>query len=381
MKQQVFTIVLGLGLTLPTYAKDKFENPKENFEQLIEVLTEQYYDKSITKEDLYMLASAGLLEKLNKKHSWNQLLPPSKLQFMNDELKDSIVGIGVMIEFDEKAGNAIIRGVVPGSASAAAGVQAGDRILKVDGESFHNRMLKDMVYKIRGKAGTSVRLHLLRDNEVLDIEFERKKIMLQNITSKKIDQTLLVSIKQFTKGSVGQLQSILKSAEADNVRNMVFDTRNCKGGLFDATIDALDYIVPKGKVIAQTKDRHGDVTKYMAKKSGLDSSYPVAVLINEHTSSGCELFAASLKANLKAKLIGMPTFGKWNAQEIHKMDNGFAYKFTSMIFQDPNGTSYEDGGLQPDIFVSSGKEDKDIHTADAKGKVDRQLATALNIIN
>lgn len=362
MKKQFSILILIFSLSpfshAVVYDQYKFSSAEENFKIAMDKILQQYVDKGIAKEDLYRAATAGMLKSLNSgENSWNTLLTPYDLKEIQSDLSGQVTGIGIELKFDNTTGYAQIVGVIPNSPSEKSGIKRDDQILSVNGERYKGKQFRDIVSAIRGKIGESVSLKILRDDKILSLKVKREVIPWTPVELSKVDDTTqLLTIGYFTKDTPKLVEDRMGGINAGSVKNLVIDLRNNSGGSFEKAVQTAELFVAQGKTIVATKDRDEKIQTFASKKGLLRKDMKVIIITNGQTSSGAELFAGALKEELNAKIVGEKTLGKWNAQMIETLPNGFAIKFTTQGFQTPSGNSYQNIGLKPDVEVSLAKD-------------------------
>jgi carboxyl-terminal processing protease len=367
--------------------QEMFTDAEASFKLAMNKILQEYVDKRISKEDLYRAATAGMLEALNNdEHSWNSLLTPREVKEIQSDLSGQVTGIGIEMKFDDTTGYALILNVIPNAPSSKAGLKRDDQILSVDGKRYKGKQFRDMVGAIRGKIGESISLKVLRDDRILSLNVKREVIPWSPVELSKIDSsTQLLTIGFFTGETPALVEEKMGEINSNGLKSLIIDLRDNSGGSFDKAVQTAELFVPKDKTIVSTKDREGKTQTFTSKKGLLRKDIKVIVLTNGATSSGAELFVGALKDELNAKIVGEGTFGKWNAQMIENLPNGFAIKYTVKGFQTPQGHSFQSVGLKPDVEVSlpKGVEPSELRAKYAIPKrleLDQQLKAATELV-
>jgi carboxyl-terminal processing protease len=286
-------------------------------------------------------------------------------------LENSFRGVGIQLDQRPEGGPIEIVSPIDGSPAFRAGVQAGDIILKVNGESIEGMRLQEVIKKIAGKVGTEVRLTVKHaTGEEAELKMTREEIVVPTVKGyqRKTDNTwdyyccddpkiAYLRITQFTSETFDSLKPALEKLLADGMRGLILDVRFNPGGRLDQAIDIVDLFLDKG-VILSTKGRNRPEQKVEAKSDGTLPYFPMIVLVNEHSASASEIVAGSLMDNKRALVIGQRTYGKGSVQELIPLDNkGGELKLTVAYYYLPSGRLVHkkkdatDWGVQPQITV------------------------------
>ncbi|MEK6626580.1 MAG: S41 family peptidase [Bdellovibrionota bacterium] len=398
MKTSLFLFVLffsisGLADDVEKYQdwkdrpSEEFTNAASNFKLVMDKLLERYIDKKITPDDLYRAATAGMLESLNSNaEDWNKLMAPQEVKELEIDLTGKVTGIGIEMKFDDHLGYGHVLSLIPNSPAEKAGLKVDDQILSVEGKKFKGKQFRDLIYAIRGQVGKSVKLKILREDEILTINIKREVIPWTPVEFQKIDKaTALLTIGYFTEETPKLVEKEILEINRQNITKLIIDLRGNSGGGFDQAVKTAELFVPNGATIVATRDRSGKVEKYDSSRGLLNKDLQIAIVTNKGTSSGAELFAAALRENWNVKVIGETTFGKWNAQTIDKLPNKFAIKYTVKEFLSPKGNTFQGIGMKPDLEVDLPKE-KNVREMRLKFNIserldmDGQLKAAVELI-
>lgn len=364
---------------------DKFGDGARAFTTVRETLLKNYYADGITEDDLYRAATAGMLEKLEPKmKKWNRLLSAKEMAELRNDLKGEVVGIGVHIEFDSASGYADVLAALPGSPSEKAGVQAGDKIVTVNGKLYKGMRMKDVVSEIRGKAGEPVTLSILRADKLIPFTITRERVLYDQPSHALFADNLgYVHIPSFTEKTPAQVKEALEDLSRKNAQALVVDLRENPGGSFDSAVATAELFLPEGTGIVTLKKKNKEEEKHVAKTKGFLTNVPLAVLVSNRTSSGGEFVTGALQEGRHARIVGQHTMGKWSVQMLDDLPNGYAFKYTVSLFKTPSGRSFEGTGLTPDVEVSM--EERELARAKTAKPADRlaadvQLRTAKELL-
>jgi len=297
------------------------------------------YDKDAAFEAMYR----GMLGSLGDQYSryMNEEEWESMLQSMNS----SFTGVGVVfMQTDE---GFYITEVIKDGPADAAGVKAGDYILKVDGEEYEYS--DDMAVAIRGEAGTTVNLLIKRGEEEIEFNIVRGKIETGTVESSTLEDGKIgyIRIKSFGDDTAKAFKDALSAIEGQQVKGLIIDLRNNGGGLFDEGVQIADRLLPTG-VVSYAEDKNGNRDNYNSDSKSCN--LPMVVLINEATASTSEMLAAALKDS-GATLVGITTYGKGIMQETRPYSDGTAVSVTVRQFFSPLGNPIHGVGVEPTEVV------------------------------
>lgn len=366
--------------------KEVFTQAENTFKNVMETLLSKYIDKNLTKEELYMAATQGMLNSLNKDNKeWNKLLSPNEYKNLQIDLSGKVTGIGAEMKFDEQTGYATILRTITNSAAEKAGIKVDDQILSVNGEKFKGRTFPELVAAIRGEVGKTVELKVLREDKIVNFNINREVVPWSTISLEKLDRdTGFLTIGFFNEDTPAKVQDKISEINKANYKNLIVDLRDNSGGAFDPALKTTELFLSKGAVMLKTLDRSGKTEEYKSTKGMLNNSIKIFVLVDKNTSSSAEFFTSALKENRQAKIIGEKTFGKWTAQMVETLPNQYAIKYTVKQFLTPEGKSFQDIGLKPDIEVpltskSTVREIKLKYSIGKRAEFDSQLKVAIEL--
>jgi carboxyl-terminal processing protease len=363
---------------------ERFSDAARSFDAVRKALLEGYYRDSVTEEDLYRAAVAGMLERADPAmHEWNKLLSPSEIHELRNDLKGELVGVGVKIELDPATGYIDVRGTVPGSPAERAGVAPPDKIVTIDGRLYRGLTLRDVVADIRGKPGETVTLSILRGDRLVSVPLARERIAYDQVRGMVVGGVGYLRVPSFNAKTPAAAHDALADLASRHVSALVVDLRGCPGGSFDDAVATASELVPPGATIVSLQKR-GKTEAIASKGAPIAPELPVAVLVDHGTSSGAEVVAAALRDDRKAVLVGQRTFGKWTVQTIEDLPNGYAFKYTHALMLSPAGASAQGLGLAPDVEVDMAADEVDRQQAvtDPVARLagDVQLRTAVTLL-
>ncbi|XID90969.1 S41 family peptidase [Paenibacillaceae bacterium WGS1546] len=298
-------------------------------------------------------AIQGMVESLGDPYSLYK--SESESEAYSDSLQGAFTGIGARLMTEN--GTIAVESLVRRSPAERAGLQPGDLLLSVNGESLYGFTVSEAVEKIRGPKGTKAKLKVQRKgvSAPLDLELVRDRIDPESVVGQMGDGGVgLLTISQFADDTAIQVSEVLEDMRKQGLRALVIDVRDNPGGYFQAVVDVADQLVEKGKPIVQSEYRNGDRKIDEAVNGIADGEgCPIVVLVNKGTASSAEILAGALKQSGGAVLVGETTYGKGTVQVPFNEELGdrSLIKLTVYKWLLPDGTWINDIGLEPDIRV------------------------------
>lgn len=319
---------------------------------LSEKINEDFYkkpDKDMLETGIYKGLFAGLGDVYSAyytKDEMKQLLEASSGKY---------VGVGMTVGADKETGRIRVESTFDKSPAKEAGIQKGDFIVKVDGKSYTYQEMDIAVKNMRGKAGTSVKISLIRGNRQIEKTVVRRQITIQTIESRVLENNLgYISIKSFDEDTADDFRSALKNLEAKNIKGLIVDVRNDGGGLLNIVENIADRLLGKA-VIVYTQDNKGN-KEYLRSSDKEKVSIPIVVLTNGNSASASEILTGAILDNKAGISVGTTTYGKGLVQQVVPLRDGTGYKLTTAQYFTPNGSYINEKGIKPTIEV---KEEKD----------------------
>ncbi len=240
-----------------------------------------------------------------------------------------------------------------GSPAEAAGLQPGDVVVAIDGQSVNGMTLDEAVKQVRGEAGTDVTLTIRRDEERLDLTITRAEIQVREVSSRMLEgQAGYVALHGFSNTAADQLRTAIQELLDDGARSIVFDLRNNPGGYIEAARDVASEFIGDGVVFTQ-ESAGNEVKEWEATGDGLaiHPRIPLVVLVNRGSASASEIVAAALQERGRGTIVGEPTYGKNTVQVWSELDNGAGVRITVSRWFTPERNSVAPDGVQPDELV------------------------------
>lgn len=335
---------LGREAGLQSSGTHYHNNSKSGEDKLASTLSliEQSYIDSISRDSLIELAIPAILHKLDP-HS--VYLPPKEFEVAEEPLKGEFDGIGVV--FNMGTDTVIVMNVVPSGPSRKAGVQGGDRIIKVNDTLISGvKMPQNKVMKhLRGPRGTKAKLSIERKgiDGLVDIVVTRDAIPLHSVEASVMltNDIGFIKLSQFSVTSHAEIKRAITSLRKQGMRSLIFDLRGNSGGFLDQAILIANEFLPAGKLIVYTKDRNGKQLRQYSDGRGGSTDIEVAILIDESSASSSEILAGALQDNDCGTIIGRRSFGKGLVQQQIPFKDGSALRITVARYFTPTGRSIQ----------------------------------------
>jgi carboxyl-terminal processing protease len=357
-------------------------NPYEELKLFTEVLTivEKNYVEEVKVKDLVDGAIKGMLSSLDPHSGYMNAEAYKEMQV---DTKGEFGGLGIQIGMKDNLLTVIAP--IEDTPAYKAGIQAGDVIVKVDGESTKDMTLFDAVNKMRGPKGTPAVITVIREGwkEPKDFKIVRDIIKIKSVKYKIADEGIgYVKVNQFQENTADELGDAMKNLKGKGINSLVLDLRNDPGGLLNSAIDVAGEFLPPGKLVVYIKDRAGKKQEYFTTDKRPSYDYTMIVLVNQGSASASEIVAGALKDWDRAVILGMTTFGKGSVQSVIPLGDGSALRLTTAKYYTPKGISIQNTGIKPDIEVKLPVKDGDGHVVvrekDLKGHLENEQGEAVS---
>ena len=317
------------------------------FTDVLQIVTEKYVDQ-VDPNELIVKGIQGMVHSLDPHSS---LLLPEAYEDLRIDTKGNFTGIGIHITL--RNGFVTVISPIEGTPAFKAGIQAQDRIIKVDDTPVED--LRQAVNLMRGPKGTPVKVTVLRKDvpEPLEFDLVRDVIPVKSIKSQTLKPGYgYIWITNFTGNTTEDFLDALEKLESENapMKGLVLDLRNNGGGLLEESLRISDVFIDKG-IILSIKGRGEDTKEFPAKPSAVKRDYPIVLLINGGSASASEIVAGAMQDHKRALLLGTTSFGKGSVQTVEPLRDGYGLKLTIARYYTPSGRSIQAKGIEPDIVV------------------------------
>lgn len=325
----------------------------ETFTNILAIIKKNYVDEVNTKE-LLSGAINGMLHSMDPHSAY---LTPELYKELQADTRGKFGGLG--IEITIRGGILTVVSPIEDTPAYRAGIKPGDQIVKIESEFTKDMTLLEAVKKMRGPKGTKIKISIKRkgEAELLDFTIVRDTINVKSVRSRVLEEGYgYVRLAQFQERSGQDLQTVLEelSSKKGGIKGLVLDLRNNPGGLLTQAVRVTDLFLNSGLLIVYTEGRlDNQKQKYIARKGGSWTEFPLVVLVNGGSASASEIVAGALQDHKRAVILGTKTFGKGSVQTILPLDDHSALRLTTARYFTPKGRSIQATGIVPDIVMEN----------------------------
>jgi len=351
-------LTLSLGGTSASKGVDRtatYEQLKL-FTDVLSIIQNQYVDETEPREVIYG-AVRGMLRALDPHSSF---MDPESYREMQVETSGSFGGLGIEITIRDDQ----LTVVTPIESTPAwrAGIQPGDRIVKIEGLVTKDMGLSDAVKRMRGPKGTKVTITVVREGtkEPFDVSLMREVIQVQSIKSQELEPGIgYIRVRQFQERTAPDLvASVEKFEKTGRLGGLIVDVRSNPGGLLSAAVEVSEEFLGDGKLIVYTEGRvRNQNMRFTAHAKRAITEVPLVVLVNQGSASASEIVAGAIQDHGRGVVIGQQTFGKGSVQTIIPLADGSGLRLTTARYFTPKGRSIHGKGIAPDIVIDPPKDE------------------------
>jgi carboxyl-terminal processing protease len=360
MKKRIFwilVIVLGLNLLVGSsiigqnkIGRDIYES-LDVFNQAFNLLQRHFVDiDDVGVKDLIYGAIEGMIRRLDDPHT--RFMNPDIYREMKVETKGSFGGLGIEIAIRDD--QLTIISPLEDTPAFRAGVEAGDKIVKIDGVSTKGITLMEAVRKLRGPKGTKVTITVAREGVegTIDFTITRDIIHIKSVKFANVqDKIGYVRIVNFSSTTGKDLKKALKTLKTKGAESLILDLRRNPGGLLTAAVEVADEFLDKGMIVTTRGRTEAQVNEFRARSGGEYTEGPLIVMIDEGSASASEIVAGAIKDNKRGLILGMKSFGKGSVQTVYDLPDNSAIAVTTAKYFTPSGKSIHKAGIEVDVSV------------------------------
>ena len=376
MKKLILAVFLGgaLGifsavkLTGPVLAENNTDKADvyeqlDLFGDIFDRIRSEYVEEVDAKE-LIEAAINGMLTSLDPHSGY---LPPVDAEKMREQTRGEFGGLG--IEVTQEEGFVKVVSPIDGTPADEAGMEAGDFITHVDGESVLGLTLNEAVERMRGPVGSEIIITVVREgeDEPFDVTIIRDFIKLTAARVRSEGKSVVIRVTTFNDNTFDNIRDGLdkeleNAGGLENINGVIIDLRNNPGGLLSQAIRVSDAFLDKGEIVSTRGRDPEEGDRYNATPGDLIDGKPIVVLINGGSASASEIVAAALKDHRRGIVVGTKSFGKGSVQTVMPLRKQSAMRLTTARYYSPSGRSIQNLGVTPDIIVEQPRrriEDED----------------------
>ena len=362
-----------------------------NIYQLLDLFTEAFqivrsqYVETVDSKDLIQGAVQGMLRTLDPHSGY---MSPEQMDQSQEQISGQFGGLGIQVTMEK--GWVKVISPIDDTPAAKAGMQAGDYITGIDGETVLGLTLDEAVKKMRGPVGSDIVLTVEREeaDSPLEVKITRAVINVASAEVRSEIDALVVRVKTFNRQTLGNIEEgiatqIENAGGIDAFDGVVLDLRNNPGGLLETAVEVSDAFLDQGDIVSVRGRDAESAVNYTAKVGDLAEGKPIVVLINGGTASASEIVAGALQDHQRAVVVGTKSFGKGSVQTIINLGaQKGGVRITTARYYTPSGRSIQAQGINPDIYfdvrpqkAEEAKEDESdtpnfISEADLKGNLE-----------
>ena len=406
MKKRIFAIILSAVLVFSSFGfafaeeNEEVVNKYSNnmLKRLINIyahhIADNYYYGIDDDELLFSIicdtidnggftfdgAVEAMINSLGDEHA--EFYTPQEYKELTDDIGGEFAGIGVTITQDYKG--VVVLSLIDGAPAMRAGIKPRDYIIAVNGTSTEEMTTSEVRSLVTGLIGTSVKITVLRGNEIIEVECVREKIEVQHTEKRMVtDDVAYIKLDQFSKNSPKEIKDYVSEIQNKGINKLILDLRDNPGGDLDAAHEIAETFISAG-TIAELRYKDSEENKFIISANYNVPKIKVALLVNEYSASASEFIAMAMKSRGAAKVFGTKTYGKGSMQAVYQLPTGAGMKFTVGEFYSVKGERINTIGVTPDyevenIFEAVNEEefqDIDLDKLDEAGK-DGKMTLAL----
>ena len=327
------------------------------FATVLSIIQNSYVEK-VSSKDLIYGALQGTLSSLDP---FSQFLTPEMYKEMQIDTGGKFGGVGIEVMIQENY--IVIIEPLPGTPASKAGLKAGDKVIRINGEIIQANQLEDAVNKLRGPVGSKVEISVFRPStkQYLTLSMIRENIKVQSVIHVKVLEGTEIGYIKITKFQEDTAEEFIKAVNElmiKKIKGLVIDLRNNPGGLLEKAIDMAGPLIGPKKLVVYTEGRLPEQNvKKFSKTDAVPFGLHVVILINRWTASAAEIVSGAVQDWRAGIILGENSFGKASVQSLIPLKDGAAIRLTTAKYFTPKGRMIHQKGIEPDIKASLTDED------------------------
>lgn len=365
---QIISVLLVLLLTSQCFAQSSTSGDKKissfqymkNFNQVFDYVLQNYVDE-LDPKTLYEGALKGMLDSIGDPYTL--YLDSDYMRDLNDTTSGNFGGVGLYISKPtenkpDKPAYVEVSTPIEDTPGSRAGIQAGDKIIAIDGKPTSAMTMNEVLSILRGEIGAPVTLTILRGkNMKFDVKLVRALIEVPTVKYEMLSgtKTGYLRLIQFTPETPKRVKEVLTEFKNQNYDSLIIDLRDNPGGLLSSAVDIADMFIDDGPIVSTKSRLLFENQQYDASKSKtiIEKNIPIVVLINRGSASASEILSGALKDNHLAYLVGERTYGKGSVQQVIPLSNIDGIKLTMARYYTPSDTNIDKVGIPPDFEIKN----------------------------
>ena len=377
----IAAVALSIGAV--AYANQPVFSPRSDTYQQLELfgdvlaIVQQDYVVKTDSKKLINAALEGMLASLDPHSNY---LSDDDYTDLKEKTRGSYGGIGLEVSGEDGA----VKVVTPMDDTPAqkAGIESGDYITAIDGNSILGLPLNDAISKMKGDPNTKLTVTIVRTGKdaPFDVSLTREIIVVKSVKARMEGDYGYLRIASFSETTANDAKAALTDllTKNPNMKGLVLDLRNNPGGLLEQSVAVSDMFLDGGEIVSQRGRDPNDIIRYQAKKGDMMNGKPIVVLVNPGTASAAEIVSGALKDQHRATIVGLTTFGKGSVQSVIDLGQNRAVKLTTARYYTPSGGSIQKTGIEPDLEVAQTKEQAKYIATVAQQYTEAAYANALD---
>ena len=373
----LFAVISAAGtyFILEQIRKDDLYVAGESYSRLMEFfelddvsgLIDKNYYREVGTEELLEGALKGVVENLDDGYS--RFYPERYFQYFDENTEGSYMAQGMLVDKDDETGYIVVKRVFADTPAFEQNIVAGNYITMIDGMDTRDMDAESAVSCLRGKNGVDISLSILAGDSAIDLSFVRKSTNTQVVFTDMLESGVgYIDIMEFSGSAESDFKKALKTMADEEAKAVIIDIRSTPGGYISQAASIADMLLESGDIYT-TKGRDNAVFTISA-KSGVEMELPIYLLVSGETKGVAEVFAAALKENGAAKVIGTQTYGKGAVMATLQVPNtGDGARIVAAYYYSPKGNPIDGIGVMPDVLAEDAADQES----------DPQLAKALEI--
>jgi carboxyl-terminal processing protease len=350
----------------PATLGERDQESLDLYAEALDTVRDDYVDQgAIDPEKLTYGAIEGMLDTLGDE-GHTRFLSPEEREQNQEGLSGTYVGIGVQLE--ARRDDVVVTAPIEGSPAEKAGVESGDVVVGVDGQSVRDEEISGIVSKVKGPEGTMVELTVSRNGTERVFELRREEIDSPVVTWARVPGTDVahVRLSSFSDDAAEEMRTAFEEARAAGAGRYILDLRDNPGGRLDQAVEVAGFFLEPGSVAYVRKDASGERQEIEVEGTPGLLDAPLVVLVNKGSASSSEIVAGALRDNDRATVVGQTTFGTGTVLAEFELEDGSSILLGVAEWLTPDGDFIRDTGIEPDVKVEQGEGDEPVSPTDLR---------------